>query len=106
MVNISHIEKDIVLNWLCTNTEYNANDILPNIDFDSLRKILLYFVRKGLIESTDIRRTQPQYYIYVNVEAFDLFNHGGFTGVEFLLKKIFINFNLSLKSFNLHFLKK
>ncbi|MCZ2393040.1 MAG: hypothetical protein LC105_04175 [Chitinophagales bacterium] len=70
---------------------------MQKIDFDSLRKILFYFVKKGLIEPTDIRRSQPNFYIYVNVEAYDLFNHNGFTGIEFLLEENLRKLQLELK---------
>lgn len=79
---ITHVEKDKVLSWLCLNKTYKAADILLEIDFNDLNQILSYFDRRGLIIENTIRRNQQQFYIIVNIEAYDLFNRGGYTAVE------------------------
>ena len=106
MQNITHIEKDIVLKWLCTNTEYRSSDILSVIDFDTLNFILSYFVRKGLIYDNDIRRSQTNYHILPCLEAFDLYNHGGYTGIEFLLESNLHKLQLELEQLQSHLPEK
>jgi hypothetical protein len=79
---ITHVEKDKVLSWLCLNNCYKASDILLEIEFDVLNKVLSYFERRGLIMENTIRKSQQEFNLIVNVEAYDLFNRGGYTAVE------------------------
>lgn len=99
MKNITHIEKDNVLNWLCKNNSFTKQnlEVQTNLDLRTVYAILQYFERKNLIEIGSFRYNMNEYNICVNIEAFDLFNHGGFTGVEFLLEENLHKLQLELQ---------
>lgn len=94
-MNITHIEKDNVLNYLCSGellpeTHYSLNRIAflkdTGLDTNAANSILAYFGRVGLVSGVNYRHNSPEFLVIVNMEAFDLYNHGGVScagGVNF-----------------------
>jgi hypothetical protein len=95
-MNITHIEKDKVLNCLCTSgvvpeSSYGLNR-LPflqacGLDTDAVNSILTYFSRIGLVSDVNYRHQASVFYLIVHTEAFDLYNRGGFHAQEVLFFK-------------------
>ena len=91
-MNYDYSVKDKVLKCICDhlvpekNYQVDLKEMLKetDLDFDTLDAILTYFQRCGLIGDLNSRRVALS--LIVHVEAFDLFNHGGFTATEELLK--------------------
>ena len=107
-MNITHIEKDKVLNWLCENDTYTKESMeaQTKLDIRIVNEILQYFERKGLIEIISFRYNMQEFDIHVKIEALDLFNHGGFTGIEFLLEENLHKLQLELKELQSTFPEK
>lgn len=96
-MNITYKEKDVVLNNLCSSI-----DVVPellcridrvkfikdtNLDQRIVYSILQYFHRIGLVSNLNYRYNLDCFTIIVRQEAFDIFNRGGFTMKEYLLKQ-------------------
>lgn len=94
-MNITFIEKDKVLTYLCENLSperpvyINLSHICSTTGCDThtLAAILTYFNRIGLIGSFNLRHHSPTFLILLYTEAFDVFNRGGFAMQEEVLQK-------------------
>lgn len=94
-MNITYKEKDAVLKVLCENFEpetmisASREDVLRTcgVDSGSFSSILAYFQRNSLVREVNFRHGAESFYLIVNIEAFDLYNRGGFTATEELLTK-------------------
>lgn len=94
-MNISYKEKDSVLKVLCENFEpetmisASREEVLRTCGVDSslFSSVLSYFQRNNLVSEVNYRHGAELFYVIVNIEAFDLYNRGGFTATEELLAK-------------------
>lgn len=96
-MNITYIEKDKVLSYLI-NYPSMMLESFSRIDFknmqtntgftpDTINSILLGFQQEGLISRLNLRRSCPWFDLVIHQKACDLFNRGGFTMKENLLKQ-------------------
>lgn len=96
-MNITHTEKDEVLSYL-VNYETVMPESLSCIDLVDMQSstgytcrfinsILMGFKQEGLISDLNLRCACPSFHVIVHQQAFDMFNRGGFTMKEDLLKK-------------------
>lgn len=96
-MNITYIEKDKVLSYLI-NYPSMMPESFSRIDFknmqintgftpDTINSILLGFQQEGLISRLNLRRSCPWFDLVIHQKACDLFNRGGFTMKENLLKQ-------------------
>lgn len=96
-MNITYIEKDKVLSYLInypsmkleSSSRIDFKDMQINTGFtpDTINSILLGFQQEGIISKLNLRRSCPSFNLVVHQKACDLFNRGGFTMKENLLKQ-------------------
>lgn len=111
---ITYIEKDKVLAFLCSKNmpeqmaTYSLKELLLETDlsFSDLNAILSYFSRNDLISSNSLRKQSPFFQTIVYIEAFDLYQKGGYTTVEEQLTKNLEKLNLELEELRSDFPEK
>ncbi len=111
---ITYIEKDKVLAFLCSKNmpeqmaTYSLKELLVETDlsFSDLNAILSYFSRNDLISSNSLRKQSPFFQTIVYIEAFDLYQKGGYTIVEEQLTKNLEKLNLELEELRSDFPEK
>lgn len=96
-MNITYIEKDKVLSYLINYpkmipesfSRIDFKDMQTNTGFtpDTINAILLGFQQEGIISRLSLRRSCPWFDLVIHQKACDLFNRGGFTMKENLLKQ-------------------
>lgn len=94
-MNVTYIEKDKVLNFLCKNCSPEQLLKIPmhqlktetGFNTTELNIILSYFNRIGLIAELDFKHLSAFVRLIIYTEAFDVFNRGGFTVQENMLQK-------------------
>ncbi|MDA3866172.1 MAG: hypothetical protein PF489_05400 [Salinivirgaceae bacterium] len=94
-MNITYKEKDQVLKVLCENIQPEQHVFIGKKEFDkeiglpmeTTEAILRYFERIGIVSDVSYMFHSPQISIIILVDAFDIFNRGGFTVREYLLKQ-------------------
>ena len=96
---ITHVEKDKVLHWLCTNKEHTQKNCHEQTELDlrMVNEILDYFAQKGLILKVEFNYRMAVYDLRVTIDGFDLYNHGGYTAQELLFAKNLEKLDLELR---------
>lgn len=111
---ITFVEKDKVLSFLCSKNQpeqmviYSLTDLLKEskMSFEELNAIFSYFQRNKLISANSLRRKMPFFQTIVYMEAFDLYQKGGYAVVEEQLTKNLEKLNLELESLRSEFPEK
>jgi hypothetical protein len=95
-MNITYIEKDKVLNCLCSGglvpeSSHNLNRATflstTGLDTRAAHAILTYFSRMELVSIVNYQHQAPEFGLIVHIEAFDLYNRGGFHAQELFFEK-------------------
>jgi hypothetical protein len=96
IMNITHKEKDKVLDLLCSGSFYAEEMSCPSrvqfmemtgLDSRDLNSVLTYFARAGIISDLNYRHSSPLFSLIIYQDAFDIFNRGGFAAQEYMLQK-------------------
>ncbi|MDR6561900.1 MULTISPECIES: hypothetical protein [unclassified Arcicella] len=106
---ITSLQKDIILSYLCDNctleshNQGNPNVILTkaNITFESLKAILYYFERIGLLSDLNLKYNFISFVLHI--EANDLKMKGGFAFQEQILENNLQKLKLELENLKSNF---